>query len=102
MVSRRLLKVAILLLVLICVWGHVAEVFDHWDQTLQTGSDSEYSLVLLALATGAVLAIAQRSAIVGLPRPAQSPGSDAVLAASPQSPFVLRVTDASPHLSLRI
>ena len=100
--SRRLVKVAVLLVVLVCLWGHVAEIFDHWDQTLETGSDSEYSLVLLALSAGAVLVIARRNAMVGSPRPAQSPGSAAVLASSLQSPFVLPVTDASPHLSLRI
>ncbi len=99
---RRLIRFAILLLVLICLWGHVAEIFDHWDQTLETGSDSEYSLVLLALATGVVLAIAERFPIVGLSRSAQTRADAAPRTVPRQSPFVVRVTDASPHLSLRI
>ena len=101
-VSSRLVKVAILLLVLICLWGHVAEIFDHWDQTLQTGSDSEYSLVLLALSTGAVLVLAERLPIVGLSPSAQTRADAAVRILPAQSPFLLPVTDASPHLSLRI
>ncbi len=100
--SRRLVKVAILLLVLICLWGHVSEIFDHWDQTLQTGSDSEYSLVLLALSAGAVLALAEQLRIPGLPCPAQSSVSAPVRILPAQSPLLLPVTDASPHLSLRI
>ncbi len=99
---RRLVRLAIMLLVLTCLWGHVAEVFDHWDQTLQTGSDSEYSLVLVALAAGAALVLAEQFSIAGLPRLAQSPAGAAVLSLPPQSPFVVPVTDASPHLSLRI
>jgi hypothetical protein len=28
-------------------------MFDHWDHTLQTGNDTEYALVVLALCVGA-------------------------------------------------
>ena len=100
--SRRLVKVAILLLVLICLWGHVAEIFDHWDQTLETGSDSEYSLVLLALSAGAVLVLVEQFPVLGRPGPAQCPASAAIRAVPPQSPLLVPLTDASPHLRLRI
>ena len=36
----------------ICLSGQVAEVFDQWDQTVQTGSDTEYTFVVVALCVG--------------------------------------------------
>src|SRR6267378_139518 len=30
----------------------LAEMFDHWDHTIQTGNDTEYALVVLALCVG--------------------------------------------------
>lgn len=53
-----------MLLLALCMWGHVSEVFDHWDNTFQTGNDVEYSTVILALVTGAVICFAQVAAIL--------------------------------------
>jgi hypothetical protein len=36
----------------ICLVCQVAEIFDQWDHTLQTGSDTEYTFVVLALCVG--------------------------------------------------
>jgi len=36
----------------ICFVCHVAEIFDQWDHTLQTGDDTEYTFVVLALCVG--------------------------------------------------
>jgi hypothetical protein len=36
----------------ICFVCPVAEMFDQWDHTLQTGDDTEYTFVLLALCVG--------------------------------------------------
>ncbi len=47
--------VAVIALV-ICFVCPVVEMFDHWDHTLQTGNDTEYTLVLLALCVGMVSA----------------------------------------------
>jgi hypothetical protein len=44
-----------MLILAICVCGHVSEIFDHWDNTFQTGSDIEYSTVIVALIAGAAL-----------------------------------------------
>ncbi len=35
------------------------EIFDHWDNTLQTGNDTEYTFVVLALCVGVVYALAR-------------------------------------------
>ncbi len=40
------------LVLAICFVCHVAEIFDQWDHTLQTGDDTEYTFVLLALCVG--------------------------------------------------
>jgi hypothetical protein len=43
----------------ICFVCPVVEMFDHWDHTLQTGNDTEYTLVFLALCVGMVCALAR-------------------------------------------
>jgi len=40
------------LILAICFVCHVAEIFDQWDHTLQTGDDTEYTFVVLALCVG--------------------------------------------------
>jgi hypothetical protein len=40
----------------------VSEVFDYWDNTLQTGNDIEYGTVIVALISGAVLGLAKVAA----------------------------------------
>jgi hypothetical protein len=49
------------LLRLICVVCPVLETFDSWDHTIQTGNDSEYALVVLALCVGAAYSFARAS-----------------------------------------
>jgi hypothetical protein len=48
-VRRQLLQFGAFLLLLVCLCGHIAETFDFWDHTLQTGSDIEYSVIIVAL-----------------------------------------------------
>ncbi len=36
----------------ICIVCQFAEIFDQWDHTLQTGDDTEYTFVILALCVG--------------------------------------------------
>lgn len=63
-VRPRLLQFVALCLLLVCLCGHVAETFDFWDHTLQTGNDIEYSLVILALVAGVAFGIVHVAAIV--------------------------------------
>jgi hypothetical protein len=35
-----------------CLVCPIVEMFDHWDHTMQTGNDTEYALVVLALCVG--------------------------------------------------
>jgi len=57
-VRRNLLQFGAFLLLLVCLCGHIAEIFDFWDHTLQTGNEIEYSLVMVALAAGAGFGLA--------------------------------------------
>jgi hypothetical protein len=44
---------------LICFVCPALEMFDRWDNTLQTGQDTEYTFVLLALCVGALYTLAK-------------------------------------------
>jgi|GEM_PF-2069876 len=61
-VRRRLIQFGTTLILTLCVWGHVSEIFDHWDNTFKTGYDIEYSTVIVVLIAGAVIAFAQVAA----------------------------------------
>ncbi len=50
----RLLHAGIVFILVVCVVCPMVELFDRWDHTIQTGSDTEYTLVILALCAGAV------------------------------------------------
>jgi hypothetical protein len=63
-VRRHLLQFGAFLLLLVCLCGHIAETFDFWDHTLQTGNDIEYSLVMVALVAGAGFGLAYVAAVV--------------------------------------
>jgi len=47
-----MLRVTAIIALMICIVCPVLEMFDHWDHTLQTGNDTEYTLVVLALCVG--------------------------------------------------
>ena len=53
----RLLRTTAALVLLVCLVCPLVEMFDHWDHTLQTGNDTEYSLVVLALSIGAAYSL---------------------------------------------
>jgi hypothetical protein len=62
-VRRRLTQLGTAFILMICIWGHVSEIFDHWDDTFQTGNDIEYSTVIVVLIAGAVIGFADLAAI---------------------------------------
>jgi hypothetical protein len=47
------------LVLLICLICPLIEIFDSWDHTIQTGNDTEYALVILALCVGAAHSFAR-------------------------------------------
>jgi hypothetical protein len=51
-VRRRLQSGFGVLLLVICIGAPIAEMFDRWDDTAQTGNDTEATLVLVAVCIG--------------------------------------------------
>jgi len=56
-VRLRFLHLATVFILSLCIWGHVSELFDHWDNTFRTGNDIEYSTVIVALVAGAAICL---------------------------------------------
>ena len=51
----RVIGVLVLLVVLVVLGAQISELFDSWDNTLQTGNDIEFNLTLVALCLGTCL-----------------------------------------------
>jgi len=58
-VASRTLRTMIALVLLTVVVCSVSEMLDDWDHTVQTGVDTESTLVLVALCVGAMIAFAK-------------------------------------------
>jgi hypothetical protein len=64
--TSRITAMVVLLTCLICP---ILETFDSWDDTVQTGNDTEYTLVILALCVGIAYSFARfifKSGLLGL------------------------------------
>jgi hypothetical protein len=48
----RISRTTVTVVLLTCLICPLVEMFDHWDHTMQTGNDTEYALVVLALCVG--------------------------------------------------
>jgi hypothetical protein len=102
--ASRISAVAVLLTCLICP---ILETFDSWDDTVQTGNDTEYTLVILALCVGVAYSFARftfKSGLLGfVAESAFASGGQKSFLSSPRS-FTLLLFDAAspPPLPLRI
>ncbi len=97
---RLLLQLAAVLILVLCLGSCVSEIFDHWDHTMQTGHDTESTLVMLASLAGAVLVMAR---VVASTAPRISPlfrlpcicseagGIPQVITSGPSPPLSLRI-----------
>jgi hypothetical protein len=101
-VRRQLIQFGTTLILAVCLWGHVSEIFDHWDNTLQTGNDIEYSTVIVALIAGAVFWLAQVAAKVIRARSATFCLSSLFVASLPSTPSPVLSIGHSPPQPLRI
>lgn len=54
--GSRIIATVILVTCLVCP---LVEIFDNWDHTMQTGNDTEYALVVLALCIGVAYSFAR-------------------------------------------
>jgi hypothetical protein len=99
-------RITVTLILLVCLVCPLLETFDHWDRTLQTGNDTEYALVVLALCVGLAYSFAR---VVFTSSVVRSLGRN-LFAASAQSSLLLTLgsfaslffDSSSPPLALRI
>src|SRR5882724_2637498 len=98
--------IVVTLVLAICLISPLVEVFDHWDHTIQTGNDTEYALVLLALCVGVAYSFARfifRSAPLGfVAKSVFASFAQKSFFSTPWSFSLLLFDVASPPLPLRI
>ncbi len=56
----RVLRCVVLVILAAMLAGHVTELFDHWDHTLRTGREADYTLVVIAACAGLEVVLAER------------------------------------------
>jgi len=95
------------LALLICLICPLVETFDNWDHTIQTGNDTEYTLVVLALCVGVAYSFARfilKSALLGfVAKPVFGSFALKSFLSMPRGVASLRLdATSSPPLPLRI
>ena len=101
-VRRRILYLGTVLVLTLCIWGHVSELFDHWDNTFRTGNDIEYSTVIVVLVTGAVICFAHLLTIVTRSRTTIVPFLHRLPGCAAAVPTIASFVAYSPPAPLRI
>lgn len=95
-------------MLLTCVVCPVVELFDFWDKTMQTGTDTEYAFVFLALCVGLLYSFAGviSKFFLALPVDAPSCAADAssfhFLPGAAVAPVLIPISPPSLSASLRI
>jgi hypothetical protein len=59
LMQRTWTRITVAIILLTCLVCPLVELFDTWDHTIQTGNDTEYTVVLLALCVGVVYSLAR-------------------------------------------
>jgi hypothetical protein len=103
----RATRIAATLALLACLVCPLVETFDNWDHTIQTGNDTEYALVALALCVGVAYSFAGfifKSALLGfVAKSAFAPWSQKSFFSEPCSfALLLFAATSSRPLPLRI
>lgn len=90
-----------------CLVCPLVEMFDHWDDTIQTGNDTEYALMILVLCVGVAYTLAQVVSRFPLLKSAADfisnwDAHQPLLPGRRSSFFVIPIPLISPSLALRI
>jgi hypothetical protein len=101
-VRRHLLQCGAFLLLLVCLCAQVAEIFDFWDHSPQTGKDIEYSLVIVVLIVGSGFGLAYVAAVATRTVSLMSCLLPAFDGSGSWAPLPVPTTGYSPPLPLRI
>ena len=98
-------RLAIAAILAISLGAPIAELFDTWDQTLQTGSDTEANMVVVVLCVGVAFAIGTIVVISRLRALASSSAGPVAVVLTPVREIASLLTPAptvSPPLALRV
>jgi hypothetical protein len=103
----RALRIIAGLALLTCLICPLVETFDTWDHTIQTGNDTEYTLVVVALCVGVAYSFARfifQSALLGFVANSVSAScvQKSFLSAACSSTVLLFAATSPPLLPLRI
>ena len=103
----RASRITALVVLLTCLICPILETFDSWDDTIQTGNDTEYTLVILALCVGIAYSFARfafKSGLLGfVAKSVFSPCTQKSFLSSPRGCTLLLFDATSPPpLPLRI
>jgi hypothetical protein len=104
----RISRIIATLALLICLICPLLELFDYWDDTAQTGSDTEYTFVVLGLCVGALYAFARFASEFQPPKSAVSTvygwrvRASSLLSKGQRSFFIVQIPLSPPLLALRI
>src|SRR3981081_2970982 len=103
----RASRITITLALLACLICPLVEMFDNWDHAIQTGNDTEYTLVILALCVGVAYSFARlifKSALLGFVAKTVFASCAQTFSLSTACGFTLLLFDATspPPLPLRI
>jgi hypothetical protein len=103
----RAFRITAALALLTCLICPLLETFDTWDHTIQTGNDTEYTLVILALCVGVAYSFARfilKSVLLGFVAKSVSASCVQKSLLSAAGSFTVLLFDATspPPLPLRI
>jgi len=99
-VRRKLIQFGTTFILQLCIWGHVSEIFDHWDNTFKTGYDIEYSTVIVVLIAGAVIIAFGHVAVALIRRVSATPCFMPLFASRPLTAGSLAALSLTPHPDL--
>ena len=98
-------RVAIAAILAISIGAPIAELFDSWDQTLQTGNDTEANVAVVALCIGVAFAIGTIVVINRIRVLASASARPVVLSLAPPrhiASFLIPAPTVSPPATLRV
>lgn len=98
-------RLAIAAILAISLGAPIAELFDTWDQTLQTGSDTEANMVVVVLCVGVAFAIGTIVVVDRIRALASSGARRGVVVLAPpreMASLLKPAPTASPPFALRV
>ena|ERR1035437_3384525 len=102
----RASSMTVTLVLAICFVCPLIEIFDQWDHTLQTGDDTEYALIVLALCVGVAYSIARLNPRISLLGSLAAARADScphqLFPTLIGSSLIILIPERSPALALRI